>query len=142
VAMVMGVFVNGEALTMEEIVSDNDRVIKPNESFQMVVGYKLVLLTHQEDQKREWMSLLITGEEVDIDAFLQESPFLPRWLSEVPFYVARNIEHILSTCMIPIFSGYQWDHAGRQRKGATEPACVALTCGDLSGHRISVSGSL
>lgn len=58
--------------------------------------------------------------------------------SHISFVVHRNIEHILSVCSIPL-------KPARMRIDAQvtdEEIPVALTCGDLSFHRINVSSSL
>jgi hypothetical protein len=47
------------------------------------------------------------------------------------FCLRRNLEHILSVCSIPVT---QFDEHGRQ--------IIALTCGDLDGHRVATSASL
>lgn len=51
------------------------------------------------------------------------------------FTIQRNLEHILSVCSIPTTQGPVND---TQQKAAA----VALTCGDISGHRVALSASL
>ncbi|EXF79749.1 hypothetical protein CFIO01_10209 [Colletotrichum fioriniae PJ7] len=52
-------------------------------------------------------------------------------INHIDFVVRRNLEHILSTCVIPF-----------PRSSATEEiVAVGLTCGDVSGHRVCSSAS-
>lgn len=59
----------------------------------------------------------------------------------IEFTVQRNLEHILSVCAIPVRvsggrdEGLIWD-----KLRDVQP--IALTCGDMSGHRISTVSSL
>lgn len=59
------------------------------------------------------------------------------------FILRRNLEHILSVCCIPVTEPVGDDSSNTQ--GAlsyTEGPLIALTCGDISGHRIVTSASL
>lgn len=59
----------------------------------------------------------------------------------IEFAVRRNLEHILSVCAIPVrvpgerHEGSIWDKLRDVRP-------IALTCGDMAGHRISTASSL
>ncbi|KAL0938156.1 uncharacterized protein CTRU02_207887 [Colletotrichum truncatum] len=48
------------------------------------------------------------------------------------FVLWRNVEHILSVCSIPV------QHKGR---ASDEHPAIALTCGDIASHRISIEAS-
>lgn len=64
-------------------------------------------------------------------------------LDQIELLARRNLEHILGVCAIPvavsvseqIAEGFVW-----KKLWGVQP--VALTCGDLSGHRISAASSL
>ncbi|PYI01675.1 hypothetical protein BO78DRAFT_433482 [Aspergillus sclerotiicarbonarius CBS 121057] len=147
VAAVMGFFVNGQAVTKQDLENDQyDNIIPVGGSFQLVVGYKLVLLTRQSN---DWRPLVLKAEDVDIDRFLA-----PEWLGPDPladeslfkreYYIRRNVAHILSVCMIPVPQGPVWDYPEPDGQGGEkeeEEESVALTCGDMAGHRICVSAS-
>lgn len=49
----------------------------------------------------------------------------------IEYLIWRNLEHILSVCSVPV---------GPKRDGEIQP--IALTCGDLSMHRVCTSASL
>lgn len=64
-------------------------------------------------------------------------------LDQIEFSARRNLEHILGVCAIPvavhvseeIAEGFIW-------KKLQDVQPIALTCGDLSGHKISTPSSL
>lgn len=64
-------------------------------------------------------------------------------LDQIEFSARRNLEHILGVCAIPvtvhvsreIAEGFIW-------KKLQDVQPIALTCGDLSGHRINTASSL
>ncbi|KAK1656301.1 hypothetical protein BDP81DRAFT_19442 [Colletotrichum phormii] len=55
-----------------------------------------------------------------------ESQFITEY-PELDFCLRRNLEHILSVCSIPVGDG--------------EPPAIALTCGDIDGHRVGTVAS-
>jgi hypothetical protein len=146
VAAVMGVFVNGEALTKDKFDHDRSITIAPRSVYSIVSGYKLVLLS---TKRENWKSLLLTKEDVDIDDFLwktQPPADIPpdTFLFNEPFYIGRNVEHILTVCAIPVTEGPVWDYKTRSTRDVgeeTKPPVIALTCGDMAGHRVCSSAS-
>lgn len=59
----------------------------------------------------------------------------------IEFTVQRNLEHILNVCAIPVrVSGKSDERLIWHRLRDVQP--IALTCGDMSGHRISTASSL
>lgn len=79
--------------------------------------------------------------------------------SHIEYIAWRHLEHVLSVCAIPVSSPTLFEdrsHLGAGRPCAPHPASweeeapwatkddrlVALTCGDMSGHRICTSASL
>lgn len=52
-------------------------------------------------------------------------------LQKIEYLAWRHLEHILSVCAIPLST-----------LDSKETPLVALTCGDMSGHRICTSASL
>ncbi|KAJ5751748.1 hypothetical protein N7520_008665 [Penicillium odoratum] len=134
VAAVMGLFINGEVIPSVGSENGITRLVPKNSQFQLVCGYKLVFLPHDDS---DWKRLVITAQDVDIDQFLSETQIkndIPKdeFLFDREFYIGRNVEHILSVCMIPV----------AQREVSKGEEVIALTCGDMSGHRVCVSASL
>ncbi|KAL4797080.1 hypothetical protein BDV19DRAFT_387615 [Aspergillus venezuelensis] len=150
VAAVMGLFVNGKAVTKADFERDVFRTVEATGMFQLVVGYKLVLLKKktyklQDPNDLNWKRLTLRWEDVDINRFLAESA--PRdfflddpFLFSRDFYIGRQLEHILSVCMIPVSEGLVWDHKSLRDKD-DKKLPVALTCGDMFSHRVCASAS-
>lgn len=160
VAAVVGLFVDGRAVTIEDYETKFKYVDVPAKgTLRLAVGYKLVPLIFQ-DGKENWKSLVLKPGDVDIDQFLldtapKDDVLSDQLLSNKEFYVRRYVEHILSVCMIPILEVSEEavhasvdlavDRLGVQNtKTNDKPGArlVALTCGDMYGHRICVSASL
>lgn len=145
VAAVIGVFINGEAW-MKDQNEEISITVASNSECTLVAGYKLMLLS---TQRENWKQLLLTKEDVDIDGLLwdtQPPADIPRdtFLFNKPFYVGRNVEHILTVCAIPITEGPVWDYEPQHTQNLDEEdksPVIALTCGDMAGHRICSSGS-
>ncbi|KAK2606669.1 hypothetical protein N8I77_005403 [Diaporthe amygdali] len=57
----------------------------------------------------------------------------------IEFTVRRNLEHILSVCAIPVGASGERDKGLIDKLRDVQP--IALTCGDMSGHRISTASS-
>lgn len=62
--------------------------------------------------------------------------------NHIEYLAWRHLEHILSVCAIPLSIPVLKTRDKRRRNPADDTAPVALTCGDMSGHRISTSASL
>lgn len=62
-------------------------------------------------------------------------------MEHIEFTVQRNLEHILSVCAIPVrVSGKRDEDLIWDKLRDVQP--IILTCGDMSGHRISTVSSL
>lgn len=59
----------------------------------------------------------------------------------IEFTVRRNLEHILGVCTIPVRASGERDE-GLVFDKPHDVQAIALTCGDMSGHRISTASSL
>lgn len=63
------------------------------------------------------------------------------------YFAWRHLEHILSVCTVPLSTPGLIDKKGNPLPchflglGAEEAPLIALTCGDMSGHRINTSAS-
>ncbi|OJZ91189.1 hypothetical protein ASPFODRAFT_68090 [Aspergillus luchuensis CBS 106.47] len=142
VAVVIGFFVDGEPWTMGQAKTENIRV-EPNGWMDLVVGYRMVLITKEADNRP---LLTLTTSDLDINRYLSETagewvslpdnlPLGKRTISR--FFVERNVEHILSVCMVPITDEYVWDYGTAKKGGERDKdKILALTCGSLSGHRV------
>lgn len=64
--------------------------------------------------------------------------------NQIEYMAWRHLEHILSVCAIPLLPCTLFDDAeGSKLHGsAVDGEIIALTCGDMSGHRICTSASL
>lgn len=60
--------------------------------------------------------------------------------SHIEYLAWRHLEHILSVCAIPL-SIPSLKTPDKRRRSPADNTSVALTCGDMSGHRISTSAS-
>ena len=137
VGLVIGFFVNGEARKLEDFRKREWHTVEPGECLELVAGYKLVLL---RSKMLDWKPLIVSAADVDIDLFLSERSSSYVISADLDYASRRNLEHILSVCAIPVPPGHVWDYDNMKPKVA-EPA-IALTCGDMSGHRVCISASL
>lgn len=65
-------------------------------------------------------------------------------MDHIEFSVRRNLEHILGVCAVPVASRIWGEKAegGIVWEKLRDVQPIALTCGDLSGHRICTTASL
>ncbi|KAL1799476.1 hypothetical protein ACET3X_003513 [Alternaria dauci] len=136
VFLAVAIFVNGIPQKLELEGGNNDPIIVVNSpEFSVVQGHPLQVTVGYRILVREkgWdgTSFPITqGSLCAMHKMLRETPFKRLELSgniHLDFIMRRNLEHILSVCSIPILEPH--------RDG------IALTCGDMSGHRIVTSAS-
>lgn len=148
VALIMAMFFNGKpqkiakegklAVSKEDILDSNGRG-------RITMAYRLQLML---TQSMEWESSLIRTSVCHIDDVLRASKYESFDLTEnnqsnLNFVMKRNMEHILSVCAIPISNKpIGLDPASPSIPETRTEKRIALTCGDLSGHRISTSASL
>ena len=101
---------------------------------KLTFAYRLEYL-HPRDERDKHVSPV--NAEV-IEAALQQmdhDPFEEHHFTDngaINQALRRNLEHILSVCSIPVMA---------EGDGSGEPA-VALTCGDVDGHRVATAASL
>lgn len=172
IAVLMSVFVDGRPYMLDERHRDEDSFridipILPNSRGpQVVVAYKMATIPQRADAALlNWEDFVIPGEAANFDKHLEETEGLyvgitaselvrkrehsaeaagatrsaiefmglpddgKSQVQHIDYSVRRNLEHILSVCSVPIES-------------SSGGELIALTCGDLSGHRITSSASL
>lgn len=99
---------------------------------------------HRQTKKLEIPPLITTG--------MAESPTgTPNKTTSknhIEYLMWRHLEHILSVCATPLSTPALFEDAERPTSGPAGPSTlkeatpVALTCGDMAGHRICTSASL
>lgn len=63
--------------------------------------------------------------------------------NHIEYIVWRHLEHILSVCAIPLSTlPLKLGNGDKEHRNIYDTALVALTCGDMSCHRVSTSASL
>jgi hypothetical protein len=137
ICLAISIFVNGVRQKLELKGSNGDPIIVINSqkfsvvqghSLQVTVGYKVL------SQDKDWNGIKHPITEDNLCAMhkmLGDTSFTRLEISRdahIDFIMRRNMEHILSVCSIPM------PHSFKKGK--------ALTCGDMSGHRIVTSASL
>ena len=137
---------------------------------EVVTAYKMVLVSKTRAARRDWKDFLIPAAMTNVGTYLAEvarsfRPLSASWLdpnqehivkhlknakskpntltglpkdgqsplSHIDFLVRRNLEHILSVCAIPVRTALSAEE---------EVPPIAITCGDIAGHRVSSSASL
>lgn len=149
IALAISMFVNGVAqkLVLEGEGSNStvsikrqeqEFLVKSTKSLQLTVAYKILL------RKEEWNGQVspITMDNLgQMHRMLKGTSFTRlAWSGDthMDFIMIRNLEHILSVCSIPIPHICQADC----KKPCSKQEAIALTCGDMSGHRLVTSASL
>ncbi|KAM6484140.1 hypothetical protein HDV62DRAFT_357523 [Trichoderma sp. SZMC 28011] len=101
-----------------------------NKTLEITLAYTLRLITSKEED-------IATSPVSAADLRKAKEQINRRSPDMVPitidkhldFVLSRNLEHILSVCSIPV------------RKVSEEIYAIAITCGDISGHRVSGKAS-
>lgn len=141
---------------------------------EVVVAYKMMILPKNDTSC--WTDFIIPASAMDVYAILSREPPSPESLrlsdsysnspdtnkplslpetprgasDHIEFVVRRHLEHILSTCSIPLIPDVigsidVQEDSSESREGRVtneDIVPVALTCGDVSFHRVSGSASL
>ncbi|KAF2816937.1 uncharacterized protein BDZ99DRAFT_564758 [Mytilinidion resinicola] len=140
VALAIAVFVNGEAQPIEHYMGDwyqtkgeEDRghQLRPLEPLLVTLAFKLVPLQAEIEEN---VPLISKSDLSNAYKAFTAPSFTKLTFSADPhldFALRRNLEHILSVCSIPVGS----------IPLESEGSKVALTCGDISGHRIVTSAT-
>ncbi|KAF4847399.1 hypothetical protein CGCSCA4_v005697 [Colletotrichum siamense] len=81
-----------------------------------------------EQEIREWVSSMPPKSPV---GSLEDGDQVNRSINHIDFVARRKLEDILSVCAIPL----------RDSEKEEDAVPIALTCGDLSGHRVSSPAS-
>lgn len=159
VCFISAISVNSEVREFEDLSSDEDgpyyRVkgmklddftVTPSHPLEILEAYKLQLVP----KEAIWRDFVISYsefrrmDEISTDMFRKVS-FSPD--PNLDFIVRRNLEHILSVCSIPVPAKSEDGKVVSQQseeaeRGSNKEIAIALTCGDLSGHRLVTSASL
>lgn len=153
VSLIMALFVNGRP----QKISGKDRWkmtgtehIDTAGRVRITMAYRLQLAS---PKRSTWKSCLIPASVSNIDDNLKASlysslDFTSSRSRELNFTIGRTLEHILSTCALPVSGKPVWDTFDPSQRGTQEVVNegaemgIALTCGDISGHRISTSATL
>lgn len=139
IGLVVSFYVDGEPRTIQK---EYDRTMSKTHSYSIkiqedfvgnfpltiVTSYKLLFLSPHFE-----ISGISTAPHFGLKKILKD-PYAPISFSKhkvLDFIFRRTLEHILSVCSIPV-------SAGENGKGRT----IALTCGDMSGHRLVNKASL
>ncbi|KAF4956382.1 hypothetical protein FGADI_3959 [Fusarium gaditjirri] len=96
---------------------------------KIILGYKLDLVSQAKPSPADSTNALSTEAITQ----LASTDFRYHKLSGNPDLdpiFSRNLEHILSVCSIPV-----------ALKGSDEVSAIALTCGDIDGHRVVTAAS-
>lgn len=102
---------------------------------EITMAYRIELGSAETD----WEDATVKTEELDhmrkafSDTAYQRIAFSSH--QHLDFVIRRNLEHILSVCSIPLSNA-----SGSEPENRI--AATALTCGDITGHRITSSSSL
>lgn len=114
--------------------------MRGSQTIEFATAYRLQVLPKGYHQIPKLVSL--PGYHT-LEELLAPSPYTKLKFSSdshLDFVIRRNLEHILSVCSVPIRPARFYDGVGKE--GGTTEQEIALTCGDLSGHRLVNSASL
>lgn len=140
-------FINGRAQEIRR--TDNTIEIMPDPrawsgtsasgQLQVTIAYtlKLVSSVGEDSGEEEWLSP-VSEDNLSAAREIAERRFEAPALADNPhlnFVLRRNLEHILSVCSIPV----DWAKDEKDQQGERP---IALTCGDIAGHRVTTAASL
>ncbi|KAM0319836.1 hypothetical protein ACHAO8_000878 [Botrytis cinerea] len=155
IGVVVSVFIDGVAIKFHSKEGWN-LTVKTKQTKEVVVAYKLIYST--SEASKDWKRFLVNADEANVNNLLfnefKSTQYRPLRLFSLgdsmpnvsanktaawnkikinlDFVFQRHLEHLLTVCAIPISS----------HKSSNNTFAVALTCGDISSHRICVSASL
>ncbi|KAF5871778.1 uncharacterized protein Bfra_008802 [Botrytis fragariae] len=153
--VIVSVFIDGVAMKFHSN-EERNLTVEIKQTKEVVVAYKLVYST--SGVSNDWKQFLVEADKANVDNLLlkefistqyrtiplfslgdsipnvsaSETMAWDKIKSNLDFIFQRHLEHLLTVCAIPIPS-YQ---------GSNNTCAVALTCGDISAHRICTSSSL
>ncbi|KAI8711528.1 hypothetical protein NCS52_01416600 [Fusarium sp. LHS14.1] len=123
---------NGESVEVYEIAWSDDvsTHIQTNRALTVTFAYRLEFFpggSESVDCPIDVVQIQKAMKRIEQDQFIpQEFNIDP----DVNRVLRQNLEHMLSVCSIPVLA-----------EGDDEPA-IALTCGDMDGHRVTTAASL
>ncbi|OJD33747.1 mg2+ transporter zinc transport protein [Diplodia corticola] len=123
-----------------ELDKKAEDAIKESGKLDITLAYRLQLI--EEDQK--WENSTVPGHRMTSmgEAILSESSLFRKIIfsrnEHLDFVIRRNLEHTLSVCSVPILQSPVLGHTDED----LDNLAVALTCGDISGHRVSTRASV
>lgn len=157
ISLIITAFVNGLA---QEITPDESswyiefnrhtrNYFSKTGTVEVVMAYRLQLL----EERPKWTSLVVPGSHLSalMNEFSEDSRAIFEKLEfsthpGLDFVIRRNLAHVLFVCSIPV-PEESW-----MRQSDTQPLWesgkdeertpIALTCGDIAGHRVLSSASL
>jgi len=163
VCLITAVSVNGEVQEFEEAEDGLghhyrvkskfgvDFTVTPSQPLEVIEAYRLQLVP----RKADWRDCVIPhGEFLKMEAALCSERYGNVQFSSDPclnHITRRNLEHILSVCSIPVplqpeaNQDLTFEFTGdpeHELENNSEDWTLALTCGDISGHRLVTSASL
>ncbi|KAL1622898.1 hypothetical protein SLS56_008579 [Neofusicoccum ribis] len=114
--------------------------ITPERPLEVTTAYKLQRIP---DENSFELHLVSIPEYHSLERLLVGTEYAKLTFSLDPhfdFVFRRNLEHILSVCSIPI--PLESAKNDTEARGSISKPAIALTCGDMSGHRIVTSSTL
>lgn len=151
-SLCLSLFINGRA----QKFSGNDRTstvytidppdsseLRKNEDIQIALAYTLGEISLENEDVNNIKPLSF----IDPWKILEESEVEfkePSFVNDahLNFALRRNLEHILSVCSIPVATSSITATPPVVDEASDKIPLIALTCGDVSGHRISTAASL
>ncbi|EKG19929.1 Mg2+ transporter protein CorA-like/Zinc transport protein ZntB [Macrophomina phaseolina MS6] len=151
VGLIVTFFVNGTVQRLEEVdgrpqkpdfrmnVDEDIRRSSSSQSLELVTAYRLQKLSGEFNKASSPIS---PSSYFSLSESLTASPYTKLTYSpdfHLDFIIRRNLEHILSVCSIPIpekGSGDVVGHTANKPHDMASTFKVAMTCGDISGHRL------
>lgn len=126
---------------------------KRGQPLKTIVAFRLQLIPEGEDFEKSKIGIDDSAFCSVISQKILETSYRKLRFAEksekgdcLDFMIRRNLEHILSVCSIPVpvmpgdVKGAMEDGQPKDREEGITP--IALTCGDISGHRVITSASL
>ncbi|UKZ61637.1 uncharacterized protein TrAtP1_002895 [Trichoderma atroviride] len=107
---------------------------------KVTLAYKLDIVSSSKVKKASAFS---RGDLLAAELILK-TPYERMLFSEdehLNFILRRNLEHILSVCSIPV-EDFEENEVFSAPSDSPYCKAIALTCGDVSGHRIATTASL
>lgn len=129
---------SGNQETIQYTIRSSDwSELQKNGEMQIALAYTLrqIPLENEDvsdiqpvDYPKYWRAVEESGAEFKAPSFTKDA--------HLNFALRRNLEHILSVCSIPVAE------PSAAAAASDKIPLIALTCGDISGHRISTAASL